>query len=106
MTIKLPKQPDSLVRQLAKALKKYNAVHPNAKIEIKRQNPVSVRIRVIDPDFANKSKVDREEEVWAALQDVPDAAVSEITVLLLLTEEEAAESFANYDFDHPIRSRL
>jgi hypothetical protein len=106
MTIKLPKQPDSRLKDIAKALKKYDTAHPDAKIEIKRQNSVSVRIRVIDPGFAHKSRADREEEVWAALQDLPDGTVAEITVLLLLTEEEAAKSFANYDFDHPIPSRL
>ena len=87
-------------------MEEYAAAHPNAQIEVKRQNSVSVRIRIIDPEFASKSRADREEEVWPALKDLPEETLSEVTVLLLLTEEEAEKSFASLDFDNPIRSRL
>ena len=48
----------------------------------------------------------REEEIWAALKELPDDVVSEITLLLLFTEEEAKKSFASAEFDDPIPSKL
>lgn len=65
-----------------------------------------MRIRIIDPAFAGLSRAEREEEVWAALDNLPDDAIAEISLLLLLTPDEAKKSFASYEFDHPIPSRL
>ncbi len=107
MTIKLrTKRPDPVVRQIVDALKPYEAQHPRAEIEVYRQNSVSVRIRIIDPDFAGKSRVAREEEIWAAFNSLPENVVSEVTLLLLLTEKEAKDSFASFDFDNPLPSKL
>jgi stress-induced morphogen len=107
MAIKLrTKRPDAVLKQIVEALKPYDAAHPRAKIEAYRWNSVSIRVRVIDPDFAGKDELDREEEVWGLLKDVPDEAVSEITLLLLFTPEEAKKSFANMDFDDHIPSRI
>src|SRR5262249_54034422 len=107
MTIKLrTKRPGAVVKQIVEALKGYEFAHPKAEIEVYRQNSVSVRIRVIDAAFANKPRADREEEVWAALKGLPDDVVSEITLLLLFTQEEAKKSFANAEFENPIPSKL
>jgi hypothetical protein len=94
------------LKQIATALKTYDAAHPQTEIEAYRQNSVSVRIRVIDPDFARKSRAQREEEVWAALDRLPEEVVAEISLMLLLTPEEAKKSFANFEFDNPIPSKL
>jgi len=97
---------DDRLQAIADALEKYERQHPNAQVEVYRQNSVSVRVRIVDTDFAGVSKADRHDTVWALLQDLPEEEQAEISVLLLLTPDEAKMSFANYEFDHPIPSRL
>jgi hypothetical protein len=107
MAIKLQgKRPDPILRQIANALGEYEKAHPHAKIKVYRQNSVSVRIRVLNPEFAGRSRAQREKEVWAVLNNLPEEAVAEISLLLLLTPDEAKNSFASFDFDHPIPSKL
>ena len=107
MTIKLRvKRPDPILRQIANALGEYKKAHPDAEIEAYRQNSVSVRIRVLNPEFAGRSRAQREEEVWAFLNELPEEAVAEISLLLLLTPNEAKHSFASFEFDDPIPSKL
>jgi hypothetical protein len=107
MPIKLrTKRPDQRLKQIVEVLKDFEANHPQAEIEAYRQNSVSVRARVIDPTFQGKSRSQREEELWAALDRLPEDVVAEISVLLLLTPEEAKSSFASMDFDNPIPSRI
>ena len=107
MPIKLrTKRPDPVLRQIADALKAYEQAHPRAQIEAYRQNSVSVRLRVIDPDFQGRSRAEREEELWALFEDLPEDVVAEISLLLLFTPEEAKKSFANVEFDNPIPSKL
>src|SRR5437899_594362 len=43
---------DDTLDAIMAALATYEAQHPRAKIEGYRQNSVSIRIRIIDPDFA------------------------------------------------------
>ena len=107
MAVKLRvKRPDPILRQIAAGLGEYADAHPGAVIEAYRQNSVSVRVRVVSPAFAGKSRAQREDEVWAALNDLPEEAVAEISLLLLLTPAEAMSSFANVEFDDPIPSKL
>jgi hypothetical protein len=107
MPIKLrTKRPDQRLKQIIEILKDFAASHPQAEIEAYRQNSVSVRVRVIDPTFQGRSRSQREEELWAALDRLPEDVVAEISVLLLLTPEEAKSSFASMDFDNPIPSRI
>ena len=107
MTIKLRvKKPDPVLRQIVDALAEYDKAHPKAAIEAYRQNSVSVRIRIVNPEFAGKSRAHREEDVWAALDELPEDAAAEISLLLLLTPSEAKQSFANAEFDDPIPSKL
>ncbi len=73
---------------------------------MKRQNNVSVRIRIIDPDFQGKDRVDRDTYAWQFLDDLPDETKADITMLLLLTPKEAKTSLANAEFEEPIPSRL
>jgi len=100
------KRPDAVLKQIANALDGYKKAHPAAEIEAYRQNSVSVRVRVLNPAFAGMSRTEREEAVWAALDGLEDEAVAEISLLLLLTHEEAKASFASSDFDNPIPSKL
>lgn len=107
MTIKLrTKRPDAILRQIAKVLGEYAANHPKAEIEAYRHNSVSVRIRIINPEFAGRSRVQREDEVWAILDQLSEETLADISLLLLFTPEEARKSFANAEFDNPLPSTL
>jgi hypothetical protein len=107
MTIKLrTKRPDRILKQIVVALEEYQAAHPRAEIEAYRQNSVSVRVRIIDPDLAGKSRVQREEEIWPLLEKLPEETVQEISLLLLFTPDETAKSLSNMEFDNPTLPKL
>lgn len=97
---------DDRLDAIAHALQPYEEQHPNAQVEVYRQNSASVRVRIVDAGFADVSKADRHDAVWAFLQQLPEDQQAEISVLLLLTPDELEKSFANYEFDHPVPSRL
>ena len=107
MSIKIKtRRPDSILKQIGDSLKPYAAAHPEAQIELYRQNNVSVRIRIIDKNFKGKSRSGRENEVWPLFDPLPEEVVADITMLILLTPEEKEESLASFEFDHPTKSRL
>lgn len=106
MTDSNSKSIDQQVQQVLDALAEYQEAHPNAEITIKSQNPVSIRVRIIDSDFEGMDRVDREPPVWKALKGLPEDIFSNITMLLLLTPREAESSLANREFNEPIPSRL
>jgi hypothetical protein len=107
MVIKLRvKRPDPILRKIIDALGEYDKAHPQAKIEAYRQNAVSVRIRVLNAEFAGRSRAQREEEIWPFLNKLPEETLAEISLLLLLTPDEAKSSFASSEFDDPIPSKL
>jgi hypothetical protein len=80
--------------------------HPRAQIEAYRQNSVSIRVRIIDPDFAGISRAERHEIVWRFLETLSDDVQSQMSLLILLTPEELPTSIANLEFDNPIPSSL
>ena len=98
--------PDPQVEQILDVLAAYERAHPQAQIEGRRHSPVSVRLRILDPDFHGKDRLEREPEIWQLLQQLPDDVFVNITMLLLLTPEEAEKSFASQEFEHPIPSRV
>ncbi|MFO0969861.1 MAG: hypothetical protein U0793_30255 [Gemmataceae bacterium] len=107
MAIKLRvKRPDAVLRQVVDALREYAENHSKAEIEAYRHNSVSIRVRILNPEFAGESRVQREEEVWAVLNKLPEETLAEVSLLLLLTPDEAKKSFASSEFDDPIPSRL
>jgi stress-induced morphogen len=97
---------DGSVTRVLDTLARYEAAHPRAEIEVYRRNSASVRIRIIDPDFAGMDRAARHNHVWDLLDELPEDVQSQISVLLLLTPEETGKSLANQDFDHPIPSQL
>ncbi|MEO8493627.1 MAG: hypothetical protein ABI614_01050 [Planctomycetota bacterium] len=99
-------QDDVQVQQVLDSLAEYKDSHPNAQIDAKLQNSVSIRVRIIDVDFEGMDRVDREPPVWKLLRTLPDDCLSNITMLLLLTPKEAERSLTNLDFNDPIPSRL
>jgi hypothetical protein len=97
--------PDGQVQQILDVLAAYERTHPKAQIQGRRHSPVSIRLRIIDPDFQGRDRLEREPEVWKLLQQRPEEVFVNITMLLLLTPEEAEKSFASQESDHPIPSR-
>ncbi|HTW93192.1 MAG TPA: hypothetical protein VMD30_00260 [Tepidisphaeraceae bacterium] len=86
--------------------KEYAAGHPSAKVDVYRQDAVSVRIRVIDPDFRGKNRVERDDLLWAILERLPEQDREDITMVIPLTPQEQKESLANFEFEHPTKSDL
>ena len=89
-----------------KVMAKYESQHPRAEFEGYRQNSVSIRIRIVDPDFAGVSRTDRHNAVWRVLDELPEEIQSHLSTILLLTPDEKKKSFANSEFDDPIPSKL
>ncbi len=107
MAINIPRgNSDEVIDKIVAALHAYETDHPQAQIDLYRQNSVSVRIRIIDPDFAGQGKPQRSTQAWQYLVDLPDEVQSDISTVLLLTPDEAKMSFANYEFDDPTPSKL
>ncbi len=98
---------DIHVRQIrAKLLNKYAPEHPKAKIDVRRYNSVSVRVRIIDPDFAGYTQTARDTLVWAFLDTLPEDVLAEISLLVLLTPQEARTSLMNREFEDPMPTLL
>ena len=97
---------DTDVKSVYDVLEAYKVLHGSARVTCYRQNSASIRIRIIDPDFQDSDRVKRDDTLWEILGRLPEDVQSQITMLLLLTPDEAQTSFANMDFENPIPSRL
>jgi hypothetical protein len=107
MAINIPRgKSDEVIERIGLALHDYQADHPRAQIELYRQNPVTVRVRIIDPDFAGLGKPLRNQIAWKYLSQLPDDVQSDISMLLLLAPDESKMSIANLEFDDPIPSGI
>ena len=105
MSINIPRgTSDDVIEQICAGLRAYEADHPQAKIDLYRQNAVSVRVRIIDPDFAGQDKSERIRRAWKYLDPVPEEVVGDISTFILLTPDEVARSFANFEFEDPVPS--
>ena len=98
--------PDRAVRQVLEVLGDYEAEHRHADIHAYRQNSASLRVRILDPDFRGLDRLQREDAVWALLEKLPDDVRADISLLLLLTPDEAETSLASFEFDNPLPSSL
>ncbi len=101
MGAKKRKRVDSYVRRLREELTKaYGAEHPCAQIDVKREYPMTVRVRILDPGFARKDQVDRDNDVWPVIQTLPFEWWDQISLVILLTPKEAKTSLMNrFEFD-------
>lgn len=106
MSMKLRGTTDKYLEAVMEVLAKYEAQHPHAEIEGYRQNSVSLRIRIVDPDFAGVSRTDRHNTVWRILDELPEEIQSHLSTILLLTPDEKKASFASFEFDDPVPSKL
>ena len=107
MAINIPRgKPDAVINGIIAILKQYEDDYPKALVDLYRQNSVSVRIRIVDPDFAGLTKPERSRRVWKYLGQLDEDAQGDISTVLLLTPDETKMSFANFEFDDPIPSKL
>lgn len=97
---------DEVMDQIIGALRTYHSDHPKAKIDVYRQNSVSVRIRIVDSGFAKLGRSDRHKLVWRYLEPLSDELQSEVSMLVLLAPGEVTKSFANMEFEDPVPSTL
>jgi stress-induced morphogen len=97
---------DRIIEGIVASLNGFEEKHPTARIDVYRQDSVSVRVRVIDPDFAGKTKSQRSQDIWNYLGKLPEELQSDISTILLLTPDEANASFANVEFEDPVPSKL
>jgi hypothetical protein len=107
MPIRILRGPsDPILEQFIGALRAYEADHPEARIDLYRLNPVSVRVRIIDPEFAGRGRVERSRDVWAYLDLLPEDIVADLSSLILLVPDETMRSFANMEFEDPVPSEV
>lgn len=99
MPVNIRGDADAVTRAVATALRVYTDAHPAAEADVYRYSPVSVRARVIDPDFRGKSLSERHRTVWPLLAPLDEDALGELTMLLLLTPDERGTSIGSTDFD-------
>src|SRR5438309_925746 len=95
---------DHATRQVLKVLREhYQPAHPDAKIEAYRYNSASIRLRIVDPAFADIRFDLRDVEVWRILKKHLSADIlSQLSIILLLAPEEQADSMMNLEFDDPM----
>src|SRR5262245_53594772 len=107
MALKIPRgDSDAVIERIIEVLRSYEADHSRSQIDLYRQNPVSVRVRIVAPDFEGRNKVERNKMVWEYLNRLPDEIQSDISTLLLLVPDEMQMSFANLEFEDPVPSSL
>ncbi|MFZ5832201.1 MAG: hypothetical protein ACOY3P_19120 [Planctomycetota bacterium] len=99
-------RPDPVLMALVDALRPYEVEHPEAEITAYRQNSVSVRVRIVDPAFEGTPTNEREDAIWQYFAKLPDETQNDLTMLLLLTPDEARQSYANMEFEDPVESML
>lgn len=107
MAVNIPRgKPDAVINKIILVLEQYQKEYPKALVDLYRQNSVSVRVRIVNPDFAGLTKPERSGRVWKYLSQLDEEAQGDISTVLLLTPDEMKMSFANFEFDDPIPSKL
>ena len=108
VTISRGPQPeqDDILAEIVGVLERYSADHPTSVVEVYRHGQYAVRIRVTDPRFTGWSKTDRHNSVWPYLSRLPDDVLGDVYLLICVTPEEKATSFASMEFDDPIPAAI
>jgi hypothetical protein len=97
---------DPQVEAVRNVLSEYKSRHPEAKVDVRRYNSASIRVRVIDPAFEGVSLVDRDDELWELLEKLPDDTIADLSMLITLAPSELRTSMANLEFEDPSPSQL
>jgi hypothetical protein len=96
-----PIEADADVAPVERALQADAAQHPRAKIEVYRYNGGSICIRVIDPEFKGLNRVERDNLMWIHLDELPEDARSQVTMVVLLIPGEEKTPLGNLEFSNP-----
>jgi hypothetical protein len=92
---------DKAVEAIRQALEeKYFPLHPKSEIEVYRYNSASIRVRIIDPDFAGKGWAIRNEQIWNLVAPLPENIATQISLLVLLTPKEKTRPGVNIEFEN------
>lgn len=75
-------------------------------VEAYRYNSASIRVRIVDERFREKSLAERDATVAPYLKELPARIRDDVTILLLLTEDEKYQSMMNVEFENPRPSNL
>ncbi len=98
---------DESVGSILDALNAYESEFPGSIATVYRQNPGSIRVRIIDDRFAGMSRSRRHNEVWDFLaKHVGEDSIAEVGVLILLPTTEVKSSLANMEFEDPVHSEF
>lgn len=102
------KKQDRTTRKLEAILREHFLPRrPGAQLDVYRYNSASIRIRVIDLEYASKDLTERDDDIWEVFKKYVDRdTVSQISVILLLAPDETISSAMNRDFENPTPSRL
>jgi hypothetical protein len=95
---------DYAVDQLAAALANYEESHPGSECFVRRYNPASIRVKIVDPVFHGWNKGKRHDYAVRYLRCLPEDVLSQISILLCL--EPGETSLLDMEFQDPSRSRL
>ncbi|MFO0960607.1 MAG: hypothetical protein U0800_24760 [Isosphaeraceae bacterium] len=107
MPVKVRGKTDPILDRFVEVLERYQADHPKAQIDLYRQNRYSIRVRILDPGFEGKTKVERSNFVWKNYLDkLSDEDQSDLSALILLTADETSMSLSNLEFEDPTPSRV
>lgn len=69
--------------------------------EVYESDPYSIRLRIVDERFRGLNQVERERLVWPLLMALPEPIQQDMSIVLLLAEEELATSTMNRVFENP-----
>jgi stress-induced morphogen len=106
MGIEIKDSADDVLNKVKDALQPYVDRHNQVEVVIRRQGRYAIRVRIINPAFAGLSRSERHEAIWAYLESLPESILSDVSLLLLLTPEEAAQPLADFAFDDTVANRL
>ncbi len=102
--VKILRQSDGDVEQVANALREFEKSHEHASCLVYRYNPASIRVKIIDPIFAGRDRSERHDYAMRYLRKLPDDVLSQISLLLCL--EPGEPSFMDLEFNDPSKSML
>jgi hypothetical protein len=105
MAVRVLGERDSTVGEVAEVLEHYQSLHPAAEIDVYRYSPVSIRIRVVDPDYQTLSRSERSKLFWPILRRLPEDPLSEVSLVLLIPPEEKETSPVSREFDAGLYAR-
>ncbi len=97
-------KPDENVEQAAGALREYEEANAGSECSVYRYNPASIRIKIIDTAFQDRSKGERHDYAMRWLNHLADDVISQISVLLCLAPGES--SLLDLEFQDPTHSIL